>query len=56
LPDHRRGKNTQYSILDAAVGPFGIFFTQSPLDYQRTLQQAQGINSAHTLFGVEQPG
>ena len=55
LPDHCRGKNTQYSILDAAVGPFGIFFTQSPsfLDYQRTLQQAKGINNAHTLFGVE---
>jgi hypothetical protein len=23
------------------------------LDYQRTLQQAKGINNAHTLFGVE---
>jgi hypothetical protein len=54
LPDHRRGKNTQYSIRDAAVGAFGIFFTQSPsfLDYQRTLQQAKGNNNAHTLLGV----
>jgi len=54
LPDHRTGKNTQYSIPEAAVGAFGLFFTQSPsfLDYQRTLQSAQGENNAHTLLGV----
>jgi hypothetical protein len=42
LPDYRKkGPNTQYRIQDAALGAFGIFFTQSPsfLDYQRTLQQ-----------------
>jgi hypothetical protein len=55
LPDHRTGKNTQYSISDAALGAFGIFFTQSPsfLDYQRTLQHAKGDNNAHTLLGVQ---
>lgn len=54
LPDHRKGKNTQYRILDAALGAFGIFLTQSPsfLDYQRTLQHAKGNNNAHTLLGV----
>lgn len=55
LPDHRTGQNTQYSISDAALGAFGIFFTQSPsfLDYQRTLQHAKGGNNAQTLLGVQ---
>jgi len=56
LPDHRKeGPNTQYRIRDAALGAFGIFFTQSPsfLDSQRTLQQNTGHNNAHTLLGVE---
>src|SRR5262247_4690262 len=57
LPDHRKASpNTQYTIHDAALGAFGIFFTQSPsfLEYQRRLQQAKGHNNAHTLFDVEQ--
>jgi hypothetical protein len=56
-PDHRKkGPNTQYRIQDAALGAFGIFFTQAPsfLHYQRTLQQAKGQNNVHTLLGVEQ--
>ncbi len=41
LPEHRRGKNVQYEIGDAAVGAFSIFFTQSPsfLGYQRDMQR-----------------
>ena len=57
LPDQRKqGPNTSYAIPDAALGAFGIFFTQSSsfLEYQRHLQQAQGHNNASTLFGVEQ--
>jgi len=57
LPDYRKkGPNTQYRIQDAALGAFGIFFTQSPslLDSQRTLQQTTGQNNVHTLLGVEQ--
>lgn len=56
-PDHRKkGPNTQYRIQDAALGAFGLFFTQSPsfLHYQRTLQQTKGQNNVHTLLGVEQ--
>jgi hypothetical protein len=56
LPDHRtHGPNTCYSVQDAALGAFGIFFTQSPsfLAYQRHLQQTKGHNNACTLFGVE---
>jgi len=56
LPDDRKGKNTQYSIKDAALGAFAVFFTQSPsfLAYQRTMQQANGRSNAESLFGVEQ--
>lgn len=56
-PDHRQeSPNTRYAIQDAALGAFGIFFTQSPsfLEYQRRLQHAKGHNNAHTLLGVEQ--
>src|SRR6266496_3083960 len=57
LPDHRKpSPNTRYTIQDAALGAFGIFFTQSPsfLEYQRWLQHTKGHNNAQTLFGVEQ--
>jgi hypothetical protein len=56
LPDHRKGQNTQYRIQDAALGAFGLFFTQSPsfLEYQRRLQHTRGQNNARTLFGVAQ--
>ena len=39
LPDHRQeSPNTRYAIQDAALGAFGIFFTQSPsfLEYYRS--------------------
>src|SRR5215510_7758087 len=55
-PDYRKASpNTRYAIQDAALGAFGIFFTQSPsfLEYQRRLQHAKGHNNAHTLLGVE---
>ena len=29
LPDYRTGKNSQYRISDAALGAFGVFFTQT---------------------------
>ena len=56
LPDMRKpSPNTRYTIQNAAVGAFGIFFTQSPsfLEYQRQLHQRQGHDNAQTLFGVE---
>jgi hypothetical protein len=56
LPDHRKASpNTRYTIYDAALGAFGLFFTQAPsfLAYQRRLQQTKGRNNAHTLLGVE---
>jgi hypothetical protein len=56
LPDLRhKGPNTRYTIQDAALGAFGIFFTPSPsfLEYQRRLQHTKGHNNAQTLLGVE---
>ncbi|MBI4641053.1 MAG: ISNCY family transposase, partial [Candidatus Tectomicrobia bacterium] len=48
LPDSRLGKNTQYTIKDAALGAFAVFFTQSPsfLAYQRAMKQAKGRSNA----------
>ena len=56
LPDTRIGENTLYSMADAVLGAFSVFFTQSPsfLDAQRTLQLSKGCNNTRTLFGVEQ--
>jgi hypothetical protein len=56
LPDVRKpSPNTRYTIQNAALGAFGIFFMQSPsfLEYQRLLNQRQGHDNAQTLFGVE---
>ncbi len=54
LPDYWTGKNTQYTIKDAALGAFAVFFTQSPsfLASQRTMQQAKGRSHAESLFGM----
>jgi hypothetical protein len=56
FPDERTGSETIYSMADAALGAFSVFFTQSPsfLDFQRTLQVAKGCNNALTLFGITQ--
>ena len=55
LPDYRTGKNTQYTIKDAALAAFSVFFTQSPsfLAHQRLLERNKGRNNAATVFGVE---
>ena len=52
--DPRRGKNTRYTLVDAGLSAFSVFFMQSPsfLEYQRSLEQTQGKNNAQTLFGV----
>jgi len=56
FPDARTGAETVYSMADAALGAFSVFFTQSPsfLDFQRTLQMTKGCNNALTLFGIKQ--
>jgi hypothetical protein len=41
FPDTRTGKNNHYTVLDAALGAFAVFFTQSPsfLAYPRDMAQ-----------------
>jgi hypothetical protein len=54
--DRRTGKNSNYTMTDAGLSAFSVFFMQSPsfLDFQRTMQETQGKNNAQTLFGVFQ--
>ncbi len=56
FPDERTGDNVLYSMTDAAIGAFSVFFTQSPspsfLDFQRNLEVSQGCSNAQSLFGM----
>ena len=57
LPDVRKGGNNQrYTLEDAALSAFAVFFTQSPsfLDYQVRMHKARGRNNAESLFGIHQ--
>lgn len=54
FPDARKGKNKHYTVCEAALGAFAVFFTQSPsfLAYQRDMTKWKGQSNAHTLFGL----
>lgn len=54
FPDIRKGTNKHYTVRDAALGAFAVFFTQSPsfLAYQRAMTKRKGQRNAHTLFGL----
>src|SRR5208283_5182628 len=56
IPEHRRGKNRHYAIADAGRAAFSVFFMQEPsfLAYQTDMQEQQGRNNAHSLFGVRE--
>jgi len=56
FPDRRTGNNTRYTLEDAALGAFAVFFTQSPsfLAFQRSMEIARGQSNARTLFGMHQ--
>ena len=51
FPDVRTGSETFYTMADAALGAFSVFFTQSPsfLEFQRLLQTTKGCNNALSL-------
>jgi hypothetical protein len=55
FPDRRTGSNTRYTIEDAALGAFSVFFTQCPsfLSFQDAMQKAKGTSNAQTLFGMQ---
>jgi hypothetical protein len=52
--DVRKGKNTQYDMVDAGVGAFSVFFTQSPsfLSFQEDMKRLTGRCNAESLFGL----
>lgn len=54
FPDIRTGSNKTYSIEDAALGAFSIFFTQSPsfLSFQNAMRKKKGKSNAQSLFGM----
>jgi len=56
VPEHRSGQNIQYSIAEAGLGAFAVFYMQSPsfLGHQRDMQRKKGQNNAQGLFGIEQ--
>lgn len=55
IADPRRASpNTQYSVKDAVLSAFGVFFMQceSFLEYQRQIHSRKGRDNAQTLFDV----
>ena len=54
--DVRKGQNTQYDMVDAGMGAFSVFLTQSPsfLAHQEDLKRRKGRCNAESLFGMEQ--
>src|SRR3989304_5871453 len=56
FPDKRTGNNVTYSLEDAALGAFSVFFTQCPsfLVYQKAMEDAKGQSNAQTIFQMKQ--
>ncbi len=56
LPEHRRGQNIHYSLTEAGLSAFAVFYMQSPLflAHQRDMQRQRGRNNVQSLFGVAQ--
>jgi len=54
VPEHRRGRNIQYTLRDAGLSAFAVFFMQAPsfLAHQRDMQRALGRRNTNRLFGV----
>jgi hypothetical protein len=55
LPDSRIGLNKSYSMADAALGAFSIFFMQSPsfLAHQIKMKEVKGYSNAQSLFQIK---
>ena len=56
LPDRRKGLNVTYSMREAAMAAFSVFFMQSPsfLAHQEAMQGRERRNNAASLFGIDQ--
>ena len=55
LPDKRKGQNVTYSMREAAMAAFSVFFMQSPsfLAHQEAMQGRERRNNAASLFGID---
>ena len=55
LPEHRSGENTRYTLTEAGLSAFAVFYMQSPsfLAHQRDMQRQRGQHNIQSLFGVE---
>ena len=44
VPEHRKGRNIQFGIVDVGLGAFSVFFMQSPsfLAHQRQMEEQHG--------------
>jgi len=54
--DGRNQDKCTYTLSDAGLGAFSIFYTQSPsfLEHQRNLQKRKAKNNAKNVFGLEE--
>jgi hypothetical protein len=54
LPDRRIGKNTSYTVMDAVLSAFSVFFMQSGsfLAHQRLMHTQKGKDNLTSLFGL----
>jgi hypothetical protein len=55
LPDRRTGKNVVYTMADAAMAAFSVFFMQSPsfLAHQKRLAEGHGRSNCQSLFEMD---
>ena len=56
LPDNRKGENKKYSVKNAVLAAFSVFFTQSPsfLQHQRLMKPKKGKDNGQSLFGLSE--
>ena len=56
LPDNRKGDNKKYTVKNALLAAFSVFFTQSPsfLQHQRLMKLKKGKDNAQSLFGLSE--
>ncbi len=56
LPDNRKGENKKYTVKNAVLAAFSVFFTQSPsfLQHQRLMKQKKGKDNGQSLFGLSE--
>jgi hypothetical protein len=55
VPEYRKGRNIQYSIVDAGLSAFAVCFLQSPsfLAFQQEMKRQLGRDNPKSMFGVE---